>query len=126
MATLGRAGGFAQRAAINGSGNANGQYVEHQANDDLAGAHGDIHPGQQEIEDDAGQHRCQQADPNHAGYIISEETGQRTEQNRAFDTYVQHSGASANVSPSAARRTGPESRRLAASQVIRNAEVINR
>ncbi len=89
----GRAGGFAQRPAINGSGNAERQHVEHQANDDLAGAHGDIHPGQQEIEDDAGQHRCQQTDPNHAGYIIREETGQRTEQNRAFDTYVQHSGA---------------------------------
>ncbi len=89
----GRSGGFPQRPAINGSGNAERQHVEHQADDDLAGTHGDIHPGQQKIEDDAGQHGRQQAHPYHAGYIIGEEAGQCTEQNSAFDTHVQHSGA---------------------------------
>ena len=59
MATLCRPGGFAQRPAINSSGNAERQHVEHQADNDLAGAYRDIHPGQQEIEDDAGQHRRQ-------------------------------------------------------------------
>ncbi len=93
MATLGRTGGFAQRPAIDGSGNAEREYVEHQADHDLAGAHSDIHPGQQQIEQNAGHHRSQQAYPYHAGYIIGEEAGQRTEQDRAFDTHIQHPGA---------------------------------
>ncbi len=93
MATLCRAGGLAQRPAIYGSGNAEREYVEHQADHHLAGANRDIHPGQQQIEQNTGHHRRQQAYPHHAGYIIGEEAGQCTEQDRAFDTHIQHPGA---------------------------------
>ena len=93
IATFCGPAGFAQNPAIHRGGDAQRQHVEHQPHDHLAGADRDIHPGQQKVEDDAGQHSRQQADPNHTGYISGEEAGQRAQQNGSFNTNVQNSGA---------------------------------
>ena len=83
-----RAGRLAQNPAIHRGRNAQRQHVEHQTHDHLAGADRDIHPGQHKVEDDAGQHSRQQADPNHAGYISGEEAGQGAQQNGPFNSNV--------------------------------------
>ena len=83
---------FAQSPAINRRGDTKRQHIKHQANHHLARPDCDIHPGQQQVKKDAGQHSYQQTQPQHAGQIIGEETGQRSQQDRAFNTNVQHPG----------------------------------
>ena len=83
---------FAQSSAINGRGNAERQYVKHQANHHLARPDGDIHPGQQQVKQDAGEQRHEHTHPKHAGCIIGEEARQGPQEDCALNTNIQHPG----------------------------------